>query len=217
MLLEPNTTASFKVTDQFGTEVGTTNVALRNPAGDVTVITTDENGNYNLTNTLSGMWKFTAVKDGYEPGTKNTLAIDIFAPQVIAAIIVVAGTTTLLPYLIFWLLYKRRSGIFVEPTTIKFVMGEEEIKKCKRLLTLPHGAELYPELQKSGELKAVTITGRIKILSDEINRDYGLTDNVALALAAAKTYKAKKAVIHCDIPEELKRKLKPMVVESILD
>jgi len=212
MLLEPNTTASFKVTDQFGTEVGQTNVALRNPAGDVTVITTDENGNYNLTNTLSGMWKFTAVKDGYEPGVKNMLAIDISSPQVIAAVAVVVGSTTLLPYLLFWYLYRRRHGIFIEPAAIRLMLDAGETKKY---YTLPAGAELYPELAKEGKLKTIKINDKIQKDTDQLKQEYNLTDDTAQTLAAAKQKRAKKVVINYDIPETLKARLKPLTINNI--
>ena len=215
MLLEPNTTASFKVTDQFGTEVGQTNVALRNPAGDVTVITTDENGNYNLTNTLSGMWKFTAVKDGYEPGVKNMLAIDISSPQVIAAVAVVVGSTTLLPYLLFWYLYRRRHGIFIEPAAIKLMIESGEIEKISKFMSLSSASEIYPEFAVTGRIRTVRISKGVRVLADDIKARYNLVDDVALSLAFSKKKRTKKVFLDKNIPEALASELKPLEVVSL--
>jgi hypothetical protein len=210
-LLEPNSTAFFKVTDQFGTEVGQINVALRNPAGDVEIITTDEHGQYNLTNTLAGMWKFTAVKDGFEPATKNLLAINIFSPQIIAAVAVIAGSTTLLPYLIFWFFYRRRQGTYVEPAAIRLMLDARELKKIH---SLPQAAEIYPELMEEGRLKTIKITKKIQKEANQLKQLYNLTDDTSLTLAAAQQKRAKKTIINYDIPEELKTKLKPLKVST---
>ncbi len=212
MLLEPNTTAYFKVTDQFDTEVGQTNVALRNPQNDVVVISTNENGQFNITEALAGMWKITAVKDGYEPATKNMLAIDIFAPEVIAAIAVIVGSTTLLPYLIFWFLYRRRHEVFVEPAAIRLMLEDENIKTFH---TLPAGAELYPELVKSGKLKTIKISDKIQKEAEKLKQEYNLTNDTAQTLAAAKQKRAKKTIINYDLPETLKARLKPLIVNNI--
>ena len=215
MLLQPNTTAEFKVTDQFGTEVGQTNVALRNPQGDVVVVSTNEYGQFNITEALAGMWKLTAVKDGYEPGTKNTLAIDITSPEVIAAVVVVVGSTTLLPYIVFWFLFRRRRGTLVSPDAIKFLAGSEFMRSTKTFLTLSVGSELYPELVSSGKLQTVKVSSKDLSVSSDIKSRYGLADDLCLVFAIAKNMRVKKLIVSSGVSPELKAELGKLVILTL--
>ena len=139
-------------------------------------------------------------------------ALDIFSPEVIAAIVVVAGSTTLLPYLIFWFFYRRRRGIFIEPTSLKFFLNNGAIHKYKRVLTLPLGGELYPELKNMSIVKIVEIGAKEEEYILKLKQEYELSDEVAKSVACAQKKKAKKLVMLYDLPDELKQKLKHLEI-----
>jgi len=209
MFITPDEMLEFKVTDQFGTAVGQVNVVLRNPSGDVEIVSTDENGKFKITQALAGMWKITAVKDGYDPATKNILSADFSSPEVIVVSALAAALILLLIYTLSRILPPKGKGVFIEPLMVMLMVGDGRINDIKNIYTLPVGAELYPELIRDGKIKTVKITDRTRAKADRMKHEYTLTDDTALTLALAKQKRAKKAVITYDVPEKLKKELAP--------
>ena len=73
----------------------------------------------------------------------------------------------------------------------------------------------FEETPESRKVKAISLSRDEESQATALAEDYGLSYETAELLVLCKKIKAKKLLTEAEIPEELRRKMKPLIITSL--